>query len=70
MRHIEYSENTSKSKRKIVLQFDLSGNFIKEWQSPIVVMNVLGFSNTSICACARGKIKHAYNFIWRYKNDK
>ena len=66
-RFMELPKNTSKSVRKTVLQFDLTGNFIKEWESPIVVQNVLGFWNSSIGACARGKYKQAYGFIWKYK---
>lgn len=54
---------------KPVLQYDLSGNFIKEWDSPISIIRNSDFHSTQhITECCRGKRKTAYKFIWKYKN--
>jgi group I intron endonuclease len=54
--------------RKSVLQYDLQGNFIKEWNSMsealLFVNNGIG---DSIGACCRNKQKTAYGFKWKYK---
>lgn len=56
--------------RKSIFQYDLKGNFIKEWFSILEICKVL-FNDTSknpnITKCCQGKIKSAYGFIWEYK---
>ena len=52
---------------KVVLQFDLNDNFIKEYPSTMQVERELGFDCGHISNCCNGKIKIAYGFIWRYK---
>lgn len=57
----------SKSKYKAILQFDLDGNFIKEWPSAMQIHKELNYSVASISLCCRGKQKTAYGFIWKFK---
>ena len=64
---IEFLENSAKDKRRAVLQCDLNGNFIKEWESQIEANSCLKICNSSISACCNGKRKTAGGFIWRYK---
>ena len=52
-----------------VIQYDLSGNRIREWGSMLLVEKSLGISNASICMAARGKYKQSGGFIWRYAMD-
>lgn len=52
---------------KVVLQFDLNDNFIKEYQSAHQVERELGFANSNIIKCCNGKRKTAYNYKWKYK---
>lgn len=52
---------------KPVLQFDLEGNFIKEWPSAMEIQRQLGYYQTYISACCNRKRKSAHKFIWRYK---
>ena len=52
--------------KKPVLQYDLNGNFIKEWPS---ATDVGKEANDNICKCLKGKQKSAYGFIWKYKRD-
>ena len=51
---------------KPVLQFDLHGNFIKEWTSEKEVERVLGIT---INACCTGRQKTAGGFQWKLKED-
>lgn len=52
---------------KAVLQYDKSGNLIKEWPSTIEVQRQTGFAQSSISECCQGKRKSAYGYIWHYK---
>lgn len=58
---------SEKSSRKIVLQFNLNGDFIKEWESTMAVYRELKINCRN---CCRGLAKTACGFIWKYKNDK
>lgn len=55
--------------KKVVFQYDLSGNFIKEWASPIDVYNELGYNKSNIANCCRGISKTCMGFIWRYRDE-
>lgn len=64
----EHKKINMKGKRcKPILQYDLNGNFIKEWESFKKITQELGFHNSGLCFCCRGIQKTAYNFIWKYK---
>ena len=52
--------------KKEVIQYDLSGNFIKEWTS---VMEVKKEYSGNISSCCRGESLSASGYIWRYKNE-
>jgi len=51
-----------------ILQFELNGNFIKEWDGIIDATKSVGKHSTNIMRCCQGKFKQAYGFIWKYKN--
>ncbi len=61
--------NTQKNKKRKVLQYDLYGNFIKEWECIIDIEKILKISNSNICKVCNGKRNKAGGYIWRYKND-
>lgn len=51
-----------------ILQYDLNNNFIQSFSSPKEAAISLNKSQSShITACAKGKRKTAYGYIWRYK---
>lgn len=52
---------------KIVHQFTLDGQFIKEYPSTHEVRRQTGFGRSHISECCSGKYKTAYGYIWRYK---
>jgi group I intron endonuclease len=59
----KYSNKTIRS----VLQYDLLGNLIGEYDSLIEAANVTGSNSNGIQMCCVGKYKHSNNFIWKYK---
>jgi hypothetical protein len=66
-RFIELKENCSKDKRKIILQFDLEGNFIREWISMSDASRKLKIALGDIWRVANNKRKSAGKFVWKYK---
>lgn len=54
-------------RRRIVLQYDLDGNFIKEWSSATEAGKVLNFDPGHIPDVCRGKRNHDHGFVWKYK---
>ena len=58
--------NTNGKLSKIVLQFSLSGEFIREWPSAMEC-DRNGFNQGSVSKCCRGEQKSAYGFLWKYK---
>lgn len=48
-----------------VFQFDLNGNFIREWKSQRQAGRAIGIDGTTIGRCIQGKYKHAGGFIWK-----
>lgn len=51
---------------KPVLQYDLEGNFIREWKST-AECGRNGFKQGAVAACCRGELKKYKDFIWKYK---
>ena len=59
------NERISNSLKIPILQYDLDGNFIREWPSATDVGKEV---QSHICDCAKGKLHTAYGYIWKYKN--
>ena len=55
-------------KYKKINQYDLEGNFIKQWNSMKEAGEKLNICRQDISMCCRGLRKKAYNFVWRYAN--
>lgn len=49
-------------------QYDLNGNFIKQWNSLMDIERILGFNHRGISRCCIGQRKKAYGYIWKYSN--
>lgn len=55
---------------KPVLQYDLAGNFIKEYPSLREAGNSINVKSlANISQCCSGKYKQANGYIWRYKSE-
>lgn len=55
------------SHKKAIVQYDMNGNFIKEWSSLHEVGRECGFNISNISACANGRKDSAYGYIWKHK---
>lgn len=56
---------------KVILQYTLNGEFIKEFVSICSAEREIGKkgANSNIVRCCKGKLKSCYGFIWKYKNE-
>ena len=52
---------------KIVFQYTLDGEFIREWPSIAQINRELGFNIGAISNCITGRSKSSYGFIWKLK---
>ena len=59
---------TGYGKPKTVCQYDLDGNFIREWESGCEIRRQLGYSQGNIASCCRGELDKAYGYKWKYKD--
>ena len=67
----KYNANYGTRNEKVskpVLQYDLLGNFIREWPSIMKVERELGIYQGSISMCCLDYRKSAGGFVWRFKN--
>ena len=62
-------KNNFKQRSYIICQYDLDGNFIKEWKNGSEIANELGFNKSKIHNVCRGHQKTSNGYIWRYKKD-
>ena len=62
------NQRISEKLSKPVLQYEKSGEFVKEWRSTHDVERNLGYYSQNISSCCTGKCKSAHNFIWKYKD--
>ena len=71
----EHKQNMSLAKigkpsthpKKPILQYDLQGNFIKEWDSGSQIQKTLNIPHGNIVKCCKGLKKQIGSFIWKYK---
>jgi hypothetical protein len=68
-RRRELVENAN-YKNKKVYQYDLNGNFIKEYKSTREAARQLSISHGNITRCCNKIAKHASGFIFSYKQEK
>ena len=57
----------AKTRTQHILQYDLEGNFIKEWGGTKEAALYLGCDPTTITANLRGITKKGYGYIWKRK---
>jgi len=66
---IENLSGKNNKKSKKIEQYDLQGNFIKDWIGIRDVARKTNIKHQNISACCVGKQKTAGGYIWRYVND-
>ena len=55
---------------KKIIQYDLDNNLIKVWNSQKEIIDTLGYTQSVISYCCRGKTKSAYGYKWKYFEGK
>ena len=56
-----------KNNLKPVIQYDLEGNFIKEWEATKIASIKLNIHASNITNCCKNNRKTAGGYIWKYK---
>lgn len=56
-------------RRKVIIQYDLEGNFIKEWDWLQTIVQELGLKPCGIGQSCTGYQKQSQGFIWKYKDE-
>lgn len=77
--YIDVRVSFLKSKRKLkerglwdhkpVVQYDLSGQLIREYKSTSEAGRQLGIPSASIAKVCRGERNKTHNFVWKFKSD-
>lgn len=55
--------------KKVVLQYDLDGNFIREWNSVDEAAKYYKRTGAAIRMCCIGKNSKSAGFVWKYKDE-
>lgn len=72
---IRHAESKRANNHRKVLQYDLGGDLIKEWENARIASETLGISHANIIVACRGyytknnrkyPVKSAYGYVWRY----
>ena len=63
-----HNQRMADKKSKPVLQYTKSGELVKEWKSTRDVQRNLNYNQSNISKCCTGKLKSAYNYIWKFKD--
>jgi len=66
----ENALNRNERKRNImpIMQYSLNDEFIKEWDSPIIIQESLNIKSPNILKCCTGDRNQTGGFKWKYKN--
>lgn len=57
------------TKRKKIIQYDLSGNKINEYDSITLASQITKIERSNISSCLIKKVKSSGGYIWRYKGE-
>lgn len=63
---LEAIQNNSEKLSKHILQYNMNGEFIKEWKNMRVAAKELNCHFSSIGRCLKGKTKSSNGYIWKY----
>lgn len=56
-------------RKRSITQYSLEGKAIRVWDSARDVQNELGYNESNINNCCNGRLKKAYDFIWKYTDE-
>ena len=63
-----YVNNFKEEVYKPILQYDLNGKLIKEWNNIIEICNHYKYHSSNIYRVANGEYRSSYGYVWKYKN--
>lgn len=63
-RQIKMGKENAERKKKVVYQYDLNWNFIKEWESRKLASEELKISASGISQCCNNKAKRCGKYRW------
>jgi hypothetical protein len=64
-----YLARVQQNRKRPVIQYSISGDFIKEWDSAKTVqIELKTIHATSITQCCKGKLKTSSGYVWKYKS--
>jgi len=69
-RNARVGKAIAKANSKPVGQYTRDGELVKVWQSTREVQRQLGFDQGTISKVARGKLKTAYGYVWKYVEEE
>lgn len=58
------------NKKKAIAQYDLEGRFIKAYEGIMTASKETGVNPGNISNCARGNVRHAGGYVWKYAEEK
>ena len=67
--NINHSYYVLNNKIKKIKQYDLQGNFIREWKNSKEIYDTYGYKRYNISRACNKKRKTAYGYIWEYINE-
>lgn len=67
---LRISKSSKYKNSKPILQYDLKGNFIREWKSINECCEFNNFNQNNISVCCNKETNKAYGFLWKFKSDK
>jgi len=68
-RLIKANKKSAEKRKRIVLQYTLSGEFIKRWDSAKDAGEALGIYPSAITQCCRGGYQSTCNYQWKYHDN-
>lgn len=63
-----FAEHPEKKTTKAIRQYDLNGNYIRDWESAVLAEKGGGYDRKKISSCLTGHQKSACGYLWRYAN--
>lgn len=67
VRKMESIEKTAAKNKKPIIQLDMNGNPIQEWESCIDAATKLTINKAHITGCCKGRVNSIGGFKWKYK---
>lgn len=66
----EAKKKVNRSKRTLVLQYDMDGNLVGRWPSILKAAIHMNTSRSKIQSCCKGYIDSVEGYVWRYKHPR